>query len=144
MSAIQSISDKATLRMRIAERVAIDEKGCWNWQGHLVAGGYGVIRVGGRRATSAHRAAYMANIGDVPDGCDVDHVCFNASCVNPDHLRALDAVENRRRQRKALSPTCKRGHEFTPENTIWQQDRHYPEANRAHRLCRACRSGSAS
>lgn len=42
----------------------------------------------------AHRAAYEAHYGPIPDGMTVDHTCYERRCVNPDHLRLLDRATN--------------------------------------------------
>jgi hypothetical protein len=112
--------------------------GCWLWRGRLDKSGYGIARIGSGRATTAHRASYFAFVGDIADGLEVDHLCFQTACVNPSHLRLLPASVNASLQRKALSATCARGHEFTPENTFWQKNRRSRGAD-VHRLCRECR-----
>jgi hypothetical protein len=68
---------------------------CWNWKGCLRKG-YGCFRVDGI-TYSAHRFSYMCNIGEIPDGMQIDHLCKNKSCVNPDHLEIVTSQENTRR-----------------------------------------------
>jgi hypothetical protein len=51
----------------------------------------------------AHRVSYTFFRGEIPPGLDVDHQCFNRSCINPSHLIASEAITNRKRQRKALA-----------------------------------------
>lgn len=65
---------------------------CWVWTGARV-NGYGVFRIGGRTQV-AHRVAYRWNKGDIPPRAEVDHTCFNHSCVNPSHLRLLSHTQN--------------------------------------------------
>lgn len=80
----------------------------------------------------AHRASYLIFLGDIPSGKDLHHICENPSCVNPDHLLPVTPKEHVRLTPKhnALKTHCKRGHEFTPENTILPK--------RSGRLCREC------
>lgn len=44
----------------------------------------------------AHRFSYEAHKGPIPEGLEIDHVCRNRSCVNPEHLRAVTRRENMR------------------------------------------------
>jgi hypothetical protein len=79
------------------------ETGCWAWKTSS-AGGYGVIRVNDRTC-KAHRVFYEALVGPIPDGLDIDHLCRNKACVNPDHLEPVTtAVNVQRGVRVKLSP----------------------------------------
>lgn len=65
-------------------------------------GSHGYAQIGwhddtGRRATTAHRAAWCAVHGQIPEGLTVDHTCKNRRCVNVAHLRLLPNYENARR-----------------------------------------------
>ena len=43
----------------------------------------------------AHRVAWMLHTQrHIPDGLVIDHLCYNKSCVNPDHLEAVTDSEN--------------------------------------------------
>ena len=50
-----------------------------------------------RRGTLAHRAAWTAVYGQIPEGMTIDHLCKNRRCVNVEHLRLLTNYENARR-----------------------------------------------
>lgn len=100
--------------------------GCWEWIGAKGADGYGKFAIEG--FISAHRAAYTLLVGPIPDGLEIDHLCRNRACVNPDHLEPVSRSENIRRG-VAGRTHCRRGHAFTPENTRLGPD---------GRRCRAC------
>jgi hypothetical protein len=78
----------------------------------------------------AHRVAYEHWCAPIGSGREIDHLCRNRACVNPNHLEAVSHRENvRRGLRGALTTHCAQGHEYTPENTA---------RYRGHRACRAC------
>lgn len=85
------------LREIIASRRTITENGCWEWTGAVSTSGYG--RVG---AGYVHRLAHDLYIGPIPDGHQIDHLCRNRTCFNPDHLEAVTQEVNLRRQMEFL------------------------------------------
>jgi hypothetical protein len=73
----------------------IDETtGCWVWQRSTNKSGYGVLRRHGQYL--AHRAYYIEHVGPIPEGREIDHVCRNHACVNPDprHMRLATTAQN--------------------------------------------------
>lgn len=117
----------------------VREHECWLWDG-MRAGErrrYGVFRPGSRQddpRVYAHRFAYEAWIGPIPEGMELDHVkergCLTTLCVNPSHLEPVTRAENMRRTRLTR---CRSGrHDLTdPENMQW--DKHG-----RRRGCRPC------
>lgn len=63
------------------------------WTAGRVPSGYGTMRVG-ERTVPAHRWAWEQSHGPIPDGMEVDHICWQRSCVNPEHLRLATRSQN--------------------------------------------------
>jgi hypothetical protein len=103
---------------RFAEKYEVVD-GCWLWTACLSSSGYGRFNYGGRGTTGqAHRWAYEHYIGQIPDGMQLDHLCRNPRCVNPNHLEPVSPGENQRRGLLGVLKThCPQGHEWTPSNT---------------------------
>lgn len=99
---------------RLAARVSIDpETGCHNWSGGNVRG-YGLLRVGDKQRYT-HRVAYELAHGPIPGGYQVDHLCRNPACINPEHLEAVTPAENTARSTNKggvaiRTGKCFRGH----------------------------------
>lgn len=73
---------------------------CIVWTGSLDGAGYGQLRIGDR-LTKAHRYAWEAAHGPIPEGLYVDHTCWNKACVAVPHLRLATHGENVQYQARA-------------------------------------------
>ena len=72
----------------------VDKSGsCWNWLAGMNGYGYGQFYTG-ERYMGAHRYAYELVHGPIQDDRQVDHLCFNHACVNPEHLRLVTIKQN--------------------------------------------------
>ena len=87
---------RRTVRERIEPRI-VKGDGCWAWLGGHDNKGYSVLRVrsgGSERTVLIHREVLSWTLGPLPPYMDVDHVCHNPACVNPDHLRLATRKQN--------------------------------------------------
>lgn len=57
------------------------------------AHGYGVLKVSGRMV-KAHRWSYENWHGALDSDKEIDHICHNRGCVNPEHLRQVTKSVN--------------------------------------------------
>lgn len=114
----------------------VADDGCWVWQSADNGTGYGVKWANGRQGV-AHRWMYEKLVGPIPEGLQLDHLCRNRKCVNPEHLEPVTNRENGLRgtspaAKNARKTHCLRGHPFDEVNTYW-------EPSRAGRACRECK-----
>jgi hypothetical protein len=83
---------------------------CWEWIAAKTINGYGTFhwnRI--LKSIPAHQAAYRIYGGWIFRGQEIDHLCRNPGCVNPDHLEAVSHSENMRRiPRRRRIPTRRR------------------------------------
>jgi hypothetical protein len=129
MEAVERAGRKFLEAMSIPE----PNSGCWLWLGGLSGGGYGSVSVVDVQAT-AHRFSYELYKGPIPEGLQLDHLCRNRSCVNPDHLEPVTSRENILRGEglsaiNARKTHCPLGHELTGKNLITRGRK---------RRCRTC------
>ncbi len=83
--------------LRFFDNVEADwESGCWSWTAGVDRDGYPQFWCD--KNMRGHRWVYTAFFGTIPDGHDVDHLCFNPRCVAPYHLEAVTPKENQRRK----------------------------------------------
>ena len=108
---------------------------CWLWTRGVTAAGYGRFMLGGYDLY-AHRAAYEAYVGPIPEGQLILHSCDTPACVNPAHLRPGTQQDNMRdrdlrgRNGHSRKTHCPQGHPYDEANTSRLAGR---------RICKTCR-----
>jgi len=96
---------------------------CWIWNAATLKSGYGIFGGNGWQ-TTAHRYSYQIENGEIENKkMHVDHLCRVRNCVRPSHLELVTPTENYRRGQgwsgnNFRKTHCRKGHEFTKENTI--------------------------
>lgn len=121
---------------RFWESVVRSGSGCLEWTKFIDKDGYGQFKIGSRkdgsrRMVRAHRWAYEQFVCDIPDGLQIDHLCRNRRCVNPEHLEPVTGLVNTRRGWRANKSECKYGHPLSGDNLYIQWG--------GGRGCRQCR-----
>ena len=112
--------------------------GCWTWIASQSLGYGRFTQHGGGTTHMAHRLAYEALRGSIPEGRQLDHLCRVRNCVRPDHLEPVTPRENT--MRSPIAPAsvnaarthCSSGHELNDANTY---RRIRPGGGRACRVC---------
>ena len=105
--------------------------GCWVWLGGIAKNGYGKIS-----GQLAHRVSYTERYGAIDNSLQLDHLCRNRCCINPDHLEAVTQRENILRgvswsAKNKRKTHCPQGHEYSDANTYVRPS--------GWRICRICK-----
>lgn len=96
---------------RFNRQIVKTKDGCWEFTGNGSGSGkgagngkgYGQIWHNGVKYM-AHRWAYQHfNNKKIPSGIQIDHLCRNTKCCNPEHLQEVTQDENMRRLHFAKS-----------------------------------------
>ena len=117
----------------LRDNCLITKSGCWLWLGYL-EDGYARARHNGKK-TLLHRVSYELVNGQIADNLEVDHLCRNRSCLNPDHLEAVTHKENVLRgvsfsAENSKKKFCVNGHPLSGNNLVVYSD--------GARRCKTC------
>lgn len=87
---------KDSKHYRLWSQIKQGQNGCWVWTGPIGTNGYGIMSYRWR-TFNTHRLAYQEVKGPIPKDLEIDHLCMNKLCQNPQHLEAVTHKENMRR-----------------------------------------------
>jgi hypothetical protein len=135
-----------TLEEKLLSKRVIEDKGyitpCWIFIGATGSKGYGRIW-DGNVVTSAHILAARLWLKDFTSTLCVLHKCDIRTCFNPDHLFMGSKLDNNRdmvakkRHNNTKKTHCKRGHEFSEANTMYN-------SFSGSRICRICHNARSA
>lgn len=126
MAKILPLPNRNINKEYINNRISVDKNSCWNWTLRKCKDGY--ARTGGHLV---HRIVYELFFGEIPNGHDVDHLCYNRACLNPDHLRSIEADSHKSLTCQAMKLYCNKGHAMFGKGV-------YVHSKTNYRYCRAC------
>lgn len=106
---------------------------CWIWIHQPDSDGYGRFWLSSKNLL-AHRVIYELLRKPIPRGLELDHLCRNRICVNPDHLEPVTCQVNLLRgqthaAKNAQKTYCSKGHELKDSNLYLRK---------TGRSCRTC------
>lgn len=114
---------------------------CIIWEKGCTKAGYAQANINGQ-IVLMHRVVYEQQVGPIPPGLVIDHLCRVRNCLNVEHMEPVTRGENVLRgecpsAKNARKTVCQYGHELTPRADKGRRcqtcDREYMRAYRAER-----------
>lgn len=129
---------KQDIDIRFNSKISITSEGCHEFTGGISGNGYGAFWLNGK-TVSAHKFAYERKFGIVQNGLELDHLCRNRKCANPDHLEPISCKENLLRGEtfnaaNAAKTHCPKGHTLVENNLVSYA------LKRGMRTCKKCKN----
>lgn len=125
---------------RFWAKIQVTQDGCWEWTAYRDKDGYGSYRLGAANSKHwrVHRLTYSTFVRELAPGEQIDHLCRNRSCCNPQHLEPVSLRENVDRGENYVSINrkkthCPQGHEYAGDNLRIKVSKGVQR-----RICRAC------
>ncbi len=117
-----------------AKYIPEPNSGCWLWTGaHTRKSNYGCF-FDGKKQVGSHVFSYEYHVGPIAVGMDLDHLCRNRYCVNPQHLEAVprqvNAIRGLTGHHMKGKTHCSKGHALDDANTYFRSN--------GNRSCRTC------
>ncbi len=115
----------------------ISFKKCWQWKAGKTSRGYGAFYLKKQKQILSHRFSFIIFKKEIPKNLEIDHLCRNRLCCNPNHLESVTRKENLSRSFLCLSTLnslkthCPSGHKYSKDNTILR-------INKNSRECKKC------
>ncbi|HEY1646299.1 MAG TPA: HNH endonuclease [Candidatus Saccharimonadales bacterium] len=114
---------------------------CWLWSGVINYAGYGQVKYKGKQ-WRVHRLMFSLAYPEIPlsHKDHICHICDIRNCFNPLHLFKGTASDNqkdcvaKKRHWQTKRTHCRKGHEFTSENTILEKR----SSGNLSRRCKTC------
>ena len=108
-------------KKRLFSRREILSNGCWKWTGRCSRFGYGEVGYHCEKVLVHRLSLQLFKPNEFKSHLNVNHKCNYKKCFNPEHLYCGTYVDNYKDAVNAgvrlLKSFCKRGHEFTSQNT---------------------------
>lgn len=109
---------------------------CITYKVNISDQGYGRISLNSK-TYKAHRIVYKLFKGALSKHLEIDHLCRNRACINPEHLEQVTHKINVLRgestnAKNARKTHCKRGHVLKGRNV-------YIVNKKGHRSCNTCK-----